>query len=148
MMGSVDFVMAYGEGRSSLGFSSCNFNNVIVTLIVLTNTCILVGGLAFMRELVKEREIYRRERMVNLHRSSYIMSKLWFALLLAIYQAACFTLIHHLAFEMPGGVEEKIFFYITALLLVIAGMMLGLFVSALAPNANSAPLLLILFIIP
>jgi hypothetical protein len=98
--------------------------------------------------LVKEREIYRRERMVNLHLSSYIMSKLWFALLLAIYQAACFTVIHYLAYDMPGGLEEKIFFYITALLLVIAGMMLGLFVSALAPNANSAPLLLILFIIP
>ena len=148
LLGSLDFVLGYGVGRQPFGFQTGNVNNVIVTLIVMTNTCILVGGLAFMRELVKEREIYRRERMVNLHLSSYIMSKLWFALLLAIYQAACFTIIHHLAFDMPGGLEEKIFFYITALLLVIAGMMLGLFVSALAPNANSAPLLLILLIIP
>jgi ABC transport system ATP-binding/permease protein len=107
-----------------------------------------VGGLAFMRELVKEREIYKRERMVNLHLSSYILSKLWFALVLAVYQAVCFTLIHYLAFDMPGGLEEELFFYVTALLLVIAGMMLGLFVSALSPNANSAPLLLILLIIP
>jgi hypothetical protein len=148
LMGSLDFVMAYGVGRNPLGFSSGNFNNVIVTLIVLTNTCILVGGLAFMRELVKEREIYKRESMVNLHLSSYIMSKIWVALLLALYQAACFTIIHYLAFDMPGGLEEKLFFYITAFLLVVAGMMMGLFVSALAPNANSAPLLLILVIIP
>jgi ABC-type multidrug transport system ATPase subunit/predicted component of type VI protein secretion system len=148
LLGSLDFVLAYGVGRRPFSFETGNVNNIIVTLIVLTNTCILVGGLAFMRELVKEREIYRRERMVNLHLSSYIMSKLWFALLLAVYQAICFTIIHHLAFDMPGGLEERIFFFVTALLLVIAGMMLGLFVSALAPNSNSAPLLLILFIIP
>ena len=148
LLGSLDFVLAYGVGRSPFGFQTGNVNKVIVTLIVLTNTCILVGGLAFMRELVKEREIYKRERMVNLHLSSYILSKIWFALLLAVYQAACFTVIHYLAYNMPGGIEEEIFFYITAFLLVVAGMMIGLFVSALAPNANSAPLLLILLIIP
>jgi hypothetical protein len=148
LLASLDFVLAYGVGRRPFSWESGNVNNVIVTLIVLNNTCILVGGLAFMRELVKEREIYRRERMVNLRLSSYILSKLWFALILAVYQAIVFTVIHHLAFDMPGGLEERAFFFITALLLVIAGMMLGLFVSALAPNANSAPLLLILFIIP
>ncbi|MCC7360099.1 MAG: FHA domain-containing protein [Anaerolineales bacterium] len=148
LLASLDFVLAYGVGRRPFSFETGNVNNIIVTLIVLNNTCILVGGLAFMRELVKEREIYRRERMVNLHLSSYILSKLWFALVLAVYQAVCFTIIHYLAFDMPGGGEERIFFFITSLLLVIAGMMIGLFVSALAPNANSAPLLLILFIIP
>jgi ABC transport system ATP-binding/permease protein len=148
LLGSLDFVLAYGVGREPFGFQSGNVNQVIVTLIVLTNTCILVGGLAFMRELVKEREIYKRERMVNLRLSAYIMSKMWFALLLAIYQAVCFTIIHHLAFAMPGGLEERVFFFITALLLVIAGMLLGFFVSAVSPNANSAPLLLILLIIP
>ena len=63
-----------------------------------------------MRELVKEREIYKRERMVNLRLSSYILSKIWIALLLAVYQAACYTVIHYLAFEVPGGMEEMFFF--------------------------------------
>jgi len=148
LMASLDFVLASGVGRGVFSFASGNFNNVIITLIVLTNTTILVGGLAFMRELVKEREIYKRERMVNLRLSSYIMSKIWIALLLAIYQAACYTLFRYLAFDMPGKTEEIIFFYITVYLLIVAGMMLGLFASALAPNANTAPLLLILFVIP
>ncbi len=148
LMASLDFVVASGIGRSPYSFTNGNFNDVIVTLIVLSNTSILVGGLAFMRELVKEREIYKRERMVNLHLSSYIMSKIWFALILAVYQALVFTIIRYIAFDMPGGTQEKIFFYITEFLLIVAGMMLGLFASALAPNANSAPLLLILFIIP
>ena len=148
LMASLDFVLASGIGRNPLGFNGGNFNDVIITLIVLSNTTILVGGLAFMRELVKERDIYKRERMVNLQLSSYIMSKIWIALLLAIYQAVCYTMFRYLAFDMPGGVEEEAFFFITVYLLIVAGMMIGLFSSALAPNANTAPLLLIMFVIP
>jgi ABC-type multidrug transport system ATPase subunit/pSer/pThr/pTyr-binding forkhead associated (FHA) protein len=148
LMASLDFVLASGVGRSPTAFSDGNFNNVIITLIVLTNTSILVGGLAFMRELVKERDIYKRERMVNLRLSSYIFSKVWIALLLALYQATCFTVIRYLAFDMPGGKEELLFFFITEFLLVVAGTMMGLFSSALAPNANAAPLLMIMFVIP
>ena len=148
LMASLDFVLASGVGRGVFSFNDGNFNNVVITLIVLTNTTILVGGLAFMRELVKERDIYKRERMVNLQLSSYIMSKIWIALLLAIYQAACYTVIRYLAFDMPGDTTDTVMFYITIYLLIVAGMMLGLFASALAPNANTAPLLLILFVIP
>ncbi len=148
LMASLDFVLASGIGHDPLGFEKGTFNNVVITLIVLSNTTILVGGLPFMRELVKERDIYKRERMVNLKLSSYIMSKIWVALILAIYQAACYTIIRYLAFEMPGGVRDVILFYVTMYLLIVAGMMLGLFASALAPNANAAPLLLILFVIP
>jgi hypothetical protein len=53
-----------------------------------------------------------------------------------------------MAFDMHGGTEEKIFFFITEFLLVLSGTIVGLFCSALTPNANSAPLLLILFVIP
>jgi len=148
LMASLDFIIAAGIGRNPLGFNGGNFNNVIVTLVTLSNTAILVGGLACMRELVKERDIYKRERMVNLRLFPYLMSKIWFAVALAVYMAFCFTAIRYLAFKMPTGIEEMLFFYITVFLLVVAGMMLGFFASALAPNANAAPLLLILFIIP
>jgi ABC-type multidrug transport system ATPase subunit len=148
LMASLDFLLANGTEKNPLSFLNGSFNDVIITLIVLTNTTILVGGLAFMRELVKEREIYKRERLVNLRLSSYILSKIWIALLLAFYQTICFTVIRYLAFDMPGGREEMLFFFITVFLLIMAGVMMGFFASALAPNANSAPLLLIMFIIP
>jgi len=38
--------------------------------------------------------------------------------------------------------------YITMVMATLAGMMLGLFASALAPNANSAPLLVIMLMLP
>jgi ABC-type multidrug transport system ATPase subunit/predicted component of type VI protein secretion system len=148
LMASLDFVLASGVGRNPLAFKGGDFYSVVITMVVLSNTAILVGGLAFMRELVKEREIYKRERLVNLKLSSYIMSKIWVVVVLAFYQAACYTVIHFLAFDNTAGNSGIVFFYITAYLMTVAGMMLGLFASALAPNANSAPLLLILFIIP
>src|SRR5258708_302081 len=87
LMAALDFILAYGVGRNPFGFNGGDFNNILISLIVLTNNAILVGALTMARELVKERDIYKRERMVNLHLSSYIFSKLWFALLLAIYMA-------------------------------------------------------------
>lgn len=148
LMASLDFTLASGVGRNPFGFDSGNFSDVVSSLIILTNTTMLVGGLSFMRELVKERDIYKRERMVNLKLFPYIMSKIWIALLLAIYQTICYTAIRYIAFDMPGGIEELVLFFVTVYLLITAGMMLGLFASALAPNANAAPLLLIMFIIP
>ena len=124
IMASLDFVVASGIGRDPFGFKNGNFNDVVVTLIVFSNTTMLVGGLSFMRELVKEREIYKRERMVNLQLSSYIMSKIWVALLLAVYQTICYTVIRYMAFDMPKGFEELVFFFITAYLLIFSGMML------------------------
>ena len=148
LMASLDFILAYGVGRNPFGFNGGDFNNILISLIVLTNNAILVGALTMARELVKERDIYKRERMVNLQLSSYIFSKLWFALLLAIYMAFFFSFIRYLAFEMPGGPLEALYFYVTVFLMVVAGMMLGLFTSAVAPNANAAPLIMVLFILP
>lgn len=148
LLASIDFVLALGMGRNPFDFFDGDMNQVIVSLIVLTNSAIMVGGLSQMRELVKEREIYRRERLVNLRLVPYIMSKLWIAGLLSLYMAAVFLLMRYLAFAMPGGGQEAVFLYITVVLLIMAGMMLGLFASALAPNANAAPLFVILFIIP
>jgi hypothetical protein len=66
----------------------------------------------------------------------------------AIYQAACYTIIHYLAFKMPGGAAEFALFYFTMCMVVMSGMLLGLLGSAVAPNANAAPLLVILLIVP
>jgi hypothetical protein len=56
----------------------------------------MVGGISQMREIVKEGEIYKRERLVNLKILPYVMSKIWVAALLAFYQAAVYTIVHYL----------------------------------------------------
>jgi len=101
-----------------------------------------------MREFVKEAEIYKRERLVNLRILPYVTSKMWVALILAFWQALAYAVLHYLAFKMPGGLLEFIEIYVTLVLAVMTGMMLGLLASALAPNAASAPLTVIMFMIP
>lgn len=144
----LDVLLAVLLGRDPFSFTDGSLPNVMITLFLLTIYGIMVGGLAQMREIVKEQDIYKRERLVNLKIAPYVMSKIWVAALLALYQSAVYVIVHYLAFDMPGGVLEFVFIYITLALATMSGMMLGLFASALAPNANSAPLIIILLMLP
>jgi hypothetical protein len=144
----LDVVLAVLLGRNPFGFEGGSMANVMITLFLMTIYGVMVGGISQMREIVKEGDIYKRERLVNLQILPYVLSKVWVAAILALYQAAAYTIVHYLAFDMPGGVTDFFLVYITMTLATLAGMMLGLFASALAPNANSAPLLVIMLMLP
>ncbi len=122
--------------------------NAVTTLFNPVIFAIMIGALAMVREFVKEADVFKRERLVNLKVLPYVLSKMWVAVLLALYQALVYTAIHYLAFKMPGGVTEFLLMYVTLTLATLAGMMMGLLASAVSPNANSAPLLVILLIMP
>jgi ABC-type multidrug transport system ATPase subunit/pSer/pThr/pTyr-binding forkhead associated (FHA) protein len=109
---------------------------------------VMVGAMASMREIVKEQDIYKRERLVNLKIFPYVASKLWVGALLALYQAGVFTLVQALTVHLPGGIETVLGIYVTLFISTLAGMILGLFISAIAPNANAAPLMVIAFLVP
>lgn len=144
----LDVVLAAVMGRNPFAFADGDIARVMITLFLMTIYGVMVGGISQMREIVKEADIYKRERLVNLKILPYVMSKVWVAALLAFYQAAAYTIVHYLAFSMPGGALEFAQIYITMTLATLAGMMLGLFASALAPNASSAPLMVIILMLP
>jgi ABC transport system ATP-binding/permease protein len=144
----LDVILALVLGRNAFDFTEGSIPNVMITLFLLTVYGVMVGGLAQMREIVKEQDVYKRERLVNLRLLPYIMSKIWIAVLLAVYASLIYTVVHYLAFEMPGGMVEFVLILISLTLATMAGMMLGLFASALAPNANSAPLIVVLLMLP
>ena len=144
----LDVVLSLVMGRNPFDFYEGDMTQVIITLFLLTIYGVMVGGISQMREIVKEQEVYKRERLVNLQILPYVLSKIWVAALLAFYQAAAYTIVHYLAFKMPGGALEFIQIYITMMLATLAGMMLGLFASALAPSASSAPLIVIMLMLP
>ena len=60
-----------------------------------------MGGFSQMREFVKESDVYKRERLVNLKIFPYVTSKAWVALLFSFYGAAAFMTIRFLAFDIP-----------------------------------------------
>ncbi|MCC6299527.1 MAG: FHA domain-containing protein [Anaerolineales bacterium] len=144
----LDVVLAAVMGRDPFSFQNGDIARVMITLFLMTIYGVMVGGISQMREIVKEADIYKRERLVNLKILPYVLSKVWVAALLAFYQAAAYTIVHYLAFSMPGGALEFAQIYVTMILATLAGMMLGLFASALAPNASSAPLMVIILMLP
>lgn len=148
LVGLLDVVLSFVLGRQPFDFTNGDMPDVLVTLFLLSVYGVMVGGLSQMREIVKEQEIYRRERLVNLKVLPYVLSKFWVAALFALYQSAAYVIIHYLAFDMPGGAVEFLLIYVTMTLTTMVGMMIGLFASALAPTANAAPMLVILFMLP
>ncbi|HET9587876.1 MAG TPA: FHA domain-containing protein [Anaerolineales bacterium] len=144
----LDVILAVLLGRNPFAFSDGKMADVMITLFLLTIYGVMVGGISQMREIVKEQDVYKRERLVNLQILPYVLSKVWVAALLGLYQAAAYTIVHYLAFDMPGGNLEFFQVYVTMTLATLAGMMLGLFASALAPNASSAPLIIIILMLP
>lgn len=148
LVGLLDVVLSLLLPSAPFDFNEGSMPTVLITMFLLAVYGVMVGGLSQMREIVKESEIYRRERLVNLKILPYVLSKVWVAALFALYQAAAYVIIHYLAFRMPGGVLEFLMIYITLALATMAGMMIGLFASALAPSANAAPMLVILFMLP
>ncbi|MEJ2484719.1 MAG: FHA domain-containing protein [Anaerolineales bacterium] len=148
LVGMLSVVLSLVLGSSPFDFTDGDPTSVVITLFMLTIYGVMVGGLAQMREIVKEADIYKRERLVNLKIFPYVLSKVWVAAVLAIYQATCYTVIQYLAFKMPGGTLEFFLILISLALATMAGMMLGLFASALSPNANAAPLIVILLMLP
>jgi len=121
---------------------------VMTMLFTTALFAVMVGSLATMREIVKEQDIYKRERTIGLQIIPYIFSKIWVAIILALYQGAIFLLAKFIVIDIPRSPEEILQFYITLVLATIAGMVMGLLVSAISPNQNIAPLLTIIFLVP
>jgi len=148
VVGSLDFVLAPIVGNNLFSYASGDAIYGKITLFFLCVYALMVGGMSQMREIVKEASIYRRERLVNLRIFPYVASKIWVALLLAFYHAAAFTLIHYAAFKMPGGWLDFLEIYVTLLLAVMSGMMVGLIASAISNNPGVTPLVMICLVVP
>ncbi len=111
---------------------------------------VLNGVLNAVREIVKEGAIYRRERTVNLGIVPYILSKVLILGILALWQSGTLILIVNAFEPLRQGVFLPVLLeaYITLALSALAGMMVGLLVSAFAPNEDTANNLLPFILIP
>jgi ABC-type multidrug transport system ATPase subunit len=128
---------------TSLGDAELVITNLFIAAIV----CCLTGSIAFIREIVKEADIYKRERMVALNIIPYVLSKVFMAVILSLYQAAIFLSFFIIFGGWPQASDAMIQVYITLFLATLAGAFQGLLISAIAPNQNVAPLLIIIILV-
>jgi ABC transport system ATP-binding/permease protein len=118
-------------------------------LFIMAFATILFGCINSTREFVKEAAIYRRERAVNLGILPYMFSKIVVLGLLSLVQSAVLTLIVQAGEPLQQGIiwAPTLEVYVTLALTSLAGLLLGLAISAIAPNADRAisfvPLLLL-----
>jgi ABC transport system ATP-binding/permease protein len=111
-----------------------------VVLLMMALAAIFVGLFAASFELVRERAIYHRERMVNLRLDAYLASKFVVLVGFAALQIMALIVVVALRVQfpfdgvlLPGPLEM----YLTLLLASAAGICLGLLVSALVTSHNS-----------
>ena len=117
--------------------------NTLLFLLALTSVWFGCSNAA--RELVKERAIFLRERMVALRVLPYVASKLVVLGGLAAAQCALFLVILDLWFGIPGS---PALLFAGMLLASSVGILLGLALSALASTADRAMTLLPILLIP
>jgi ABC-type multidrug transport system ATPase subunit len=108
----------------------------------------LVGSLSSVREIVKEKAIYLRERTVNLRIIPYLSSKVVVGFLFALYHAGALLALKLIAVDFSHlDLAEIGLFYVLLVLAVMSGVMWGLLISALAPREEQAMLLVIIVVV-
>ncbi|MFD0273873.1 FHA domain-containing protein [Kitasatospora sp. NPDC127111] len=134
-----------------------NAINVVLTLCI---GGLLTGSANAVREIVKERPIYQRERVVGLSRSAYLVSKVVVLGTITVGQAAVLTVVGLAGVDLgpllPTGVRVHSGVVLPPLaelilavaLLSFSAMMLGLLVSALVRKEEATmPMLVLLSVV-
>ncbi|CAL9589558.1 ABC transporter ATP-binding_permease protein [Streptomyces sp. enrichment culture] len=122
-----------------------------VLLILAVGAC-FAGAANSVRELIKERVIYERERATGLSRSAYLMSKVFVLGMITVLQGLLVGVIGFSSREIP---EEGLVFggftllelSVPIMALGFTSMMFGLIISSLVKTAEKTMPLLVMFAI-
>jgi ABC-type multidrug transport system ATPase subunit/pSer/pThr/pTyr-binding forkhead associated (FHA) protein len=119
-------------------------------LFILSFATILFGTVNGYREFVKEAPIYRRERTVNLGIMPYMFSKLVVLGSLSIVQSSVLLLVTALVEPLHQGVflPVNLEVLITFMLSSLAGLLVGLAISAVSSNNDAATSFIPLVLLP
>lgn len=122
-----------------------------VLLILAVGAC-FAGAANSVRELIKERVIYERERATGLSRSAYLMSKVFVLGVITALQGLMVGVIGFASREIPKqglilGSQTMLELCIPIMGLGFTAMMFGLIISALVKTAEKTMPLLVMFAI-
>lgn len=152
IMIALPFMM--GAMARALAGNTLTAETALNALLILCIGGVLTGAANAVRELIKERVIYQRERAVGLSRSAYLMSKVVVLGAITVLQAAVLTVVAlgGVKLSAPGGkgvfMPPLIEIALAVALLSFTAMMLGLMISALVRKEEvTMPLLVLVAIV-
>ncbi|HEX9369640.1 MAG TPA: ATP-binding cassette domain-containing protein, partial [Roseiflexaceae bacterium] len=120
-------------------------------IFMLATVAVWFGIINAAREIAKEAPIYRRERLANLRIGSYVLSKIAVLTLLVVVQSALLLLLVGLKVQLPAAgvmLPGWLELYLTTLLTSLAGLAMGLAISATAATPDRAISIVPLALIP
>ncbi|MFF9500219.1 FHA domain-containing protein [Streptomyces sp. NPDC014656] len=121
----------------------------IIMLILTVGMC-FSGAANSVRELIKERVIYERERATGLSRSAYLMSKVIVLGVITAFQGVILCGIGFAIRDLPAEgllMPPAVELCLTVIALGLTSMMVGLVISALVKTAEKTMPLLVMFAI-
>ena len=134
-------------GSRGLAHEPGNLDARQLLLVLVVGGC-LTGAAGAVRELVKERAIYRRERAVGLSRAAYLASKILVTTGIAAVQGVVLTVLSLAGRPAPGdpmvlpaGTAE---ITLVVALVTAVSALVGLLISAAVSDENQAMPLLVL----
>jgi ABC transport system ATP-binding/permease protein len=110
-------------------------------LLILVMAACLSGTANSIREIVKEREIYERERMAGLSAGAYLMSKVLVLGVVSVVQALIIVIIGLAGTKMPAKAAlipgpPIIEIAVATAVLCVVSMLLGLLISTLVTKSD------------
>lgn len=151
IMGVLSLAIPASSGLAAASGGDRNTDAPTVLLVLAVGAC-LTGAANAVRELIKERGIYDRERAAGLSRSAYVMSKAIVLGVITATQTIVLSAICLLPRRLPAhgllisgtAVPELM---LAAVLLGVTSMLLGLVVSAIVRTTEKTMPLLVLITI-
>jgi ABC-type multidrug transport system ATPase subunit len=125
-------------GENSATYAVVGDSQILLFIMALAS--VLLGLFASVYEIVKERSVYRRERMVTLRIVPYIASKVVVLGLFALIQCFLLMAVINLKVDYPADgvfLSAPAEMYVTLVLGTLAAILMGLLISAIVPNANT-----------
>ncbi len=144
LLGIIPRVIPAKDGLAALREPNPDATKVLVVLVL----CACFMGMAnSVREIVKERPIYRRERTIGLSRAAYLGSKILVLTGITTCQCLVFTLIGLLGRTPTNAVllgAPLVECLIAVIVAALSSMMIGLLVSTLVDSADKTMPVLVL----
>jgi len=87
---------------NELGYTFSNNSNIPVYLFMAVIVALFIGLTLSAEEIIKDRKILKRERFLNLSRTSYFLSKVVILFSISAFQAFLFVMIGNSILEIKG----------------------------------------------
>ena len=150
IIGAMSFIN-YGKDNFTTGNGATGTQPKALTVLFLAVIIVLLfGTINAAREFTKEISVYKRERMVNLKISPYVLSKVFILTIFCLYQVGIYLAFTMVTIDWPPtlGMKGWSQLYFTLVLASLSGIMLGLVLSALSNNDGQAVAMIPVILIP